>query len=102
MKTDITFTTQDKIEYISKKVIEDIKAFNPDHIFTVDDTAFKNVGIPFSKTHNVFFSGINKPFNEYLVSEDMDGLKFSGIEEQLDMEKFFKIISKIEFYPSRF
>jgi len=102
MKTDITFTTPDKIEYIAKKVIDDIKAFNPDHIFTVDDTAFKNVGIPFSKTHKVFFSGLNKPFNEYLVSEDMDGLQFCGIEEYLALDKIFKMISKIEFYPYKF
>lgn len=102
MKTDVTFTTPDKIEYISKRVIDDIKSFNPDHIFTIDDTAFKNVGMHFSNTHKIFFSGINKPFNEYLIAEDIDSLNFCGVEEYLELDKFFKMISKIEFYPYKF
>lgn len=102
MKTDLVFTTPDKIEYISKKVIEDINLFNPDYIFTVDDTAFKNVGIPLSKNKKIFFSGLNKPFNEYFIENDILMSNFSGVEEVIEMERFFKILSKIEFYPSKF
>lgn len=103
MKTDITFNTPDKIDYISKKVIDDIAAFKPDYIFTVDDNAFKNVGIPFSKTHHIFFSGLNKPFIEYVNSEnDMEFERFNGIEEILELERFFKVLSKLEYYPSKF
>lgn len=103
MKTDLIFTTQDKIEYISKKVIHDIKAFNPDYIFTVDDAAFKHIGIYFSQTHKVFFSGLNKPFLEYASSEsNLIKENCYGVEEIIYIDRFFKMLSKLEFYPSKF
>jgi hypothetical protein len=102
MKTGLTFTTPEEIEYISKKVIWDIKAFAPDYIFTVDDTAFKNIGIPFSKTHKIFFTGINKPILDYVNSDNIEISKYSGIEEYITLDKFFKMLSKIEVYPSKF
>lgn len=100
MKSSTTYCTQEKVDYISKKIIDDVDKFNPDYIFVIDDAAFKNVGIPLSDKHKIFFSGINKPFINYkndIVNID----SFSGVEENIPLDGFFKIMSKIEFYPSK-
>lgn len=100
MKTGSTFDTQEKIDYISKKVINDIKSFDPDYIFVVDDAAFKNVGIPMSESNMIFFTGLNKPFNSYgEIGTNFE--RFIGVEEIIPLERLFRVLDNVEFYPSK-
>ena len=43
-----------------------------------------------------------KYVTEDFIENDILMSNFSGVEEVIEMERFFKILSKIEFYPSKF
>lgn len=101
MKSDLIFDTQDKLSYISKKVITDIKSFDPDHIFVVDDAAFKHAGIPMSKEYDIFFTGINKPLLSYASDVDFNINRFYGVEEVIPLKRMLVMLDNVEFYPSK-
>lgn len=98
MKTDSVFDNQNKIDYIAKKVMSDIRNFGPDYIFVVDDAAFKSVGIPMSEDHDIFFTGLNKPLASY---SEADQSKFYGVEEIIPLKRMFVMLDVIEYYPSK-
>lgn len=101
MKSGSTFDTQDKIEYISKKIITDIKSFDPDYVFVVDDAAFKHIGIPMSKDHDIFFTGLNKPLFSYASDANFNVDKFYGVEEVIPLKRMLVMLDNVEFYPSK-
>lgn len=101
MKSESMFDTQEKIEYISKKIITDIKSFAPNYIFVVDDAAFKHVGIPMSKDNVIFFTGLNKPLYSYASDVNFNIEKFFGVEEVIPLKRMLVMLDSVEFYPSK-
>ena len=98
MKSITDFNTPDKIDYISKKIISDIDRFAPDYVFTIDDAAFYKIGAHYLKTHKVFFSGLNKPVEEYHFT-NVNNLV--GVQENISLSKLFKALDRGEYYPNK-
>lgn len=94
MKTNTIYDNQEKVNYISNKIMMDINSFSPDYIFTIDDAAFKNIGIPLSLSYKVYFSGINKPFGTY----DLENPIY-GVEEQIEINGLCRYFNLCDFYP---
>ena len=99
MKARKVHTTTYQRNSISTKIIKDVNEFNPDYVITTDDLAFEYIGIPLSKTKNILFSGLNKPFVEYKISNKE---KFCGVEEKITLDNFIKILDEVKFYPYKF
>ena len=82
---------------IAKMIIEDINKNKPDYIITTDDIAFEKCGIPLSENYKIFFSGLNKPFKEYNIS---NSCQFAGVEERISLENIFRIFDNVRFTPN--
>lgn len=103
LETNDRNTSKDSIRAVSQIAMDDIEKFNPDYIYTSDDTAFQYVGIPMSLKYKIFFSGLNKPFELYsLENPGMLLNNFYGVNENIDISNIFKIFQNAKIMPNKF
>ena len=102
MDTKRKNTTPAAMQKAGAAVLEDIEAFKPDVLVTLDDNAFREAGLKVAGRSDiaVVFSGMNgQPENynartPYLQSRERPGSNITGVYEKLYVERSIKVMEK--------
>jgi len=99
MDSKRTNTTKELMAKVAKQALEEIEIFQPDVVVTLDDNAFREVGMKLCGNENiqVVFSGLNgqpEKYNE--IRKFLDGrnpvLNITGIYEKLYVYRSIKVM----------
>ena len=102
METNIKNNSIPNKRYIGNLIIDKINKFNPDYIYLTDDNAFEYIGTKLSDKYKIITSGINKPFNSYLVNfADIKKENIIIIQELISLEKLNKLFDQLFFKPEK-
>lgn len=102
MDTRKTYTSDKQIEERGRLALEQIRAFKPDLVITLDDNAAKTVMMPLAGTSTpVVFSGINTQPEEYnrqqhfMTTRAKPGSNVTGVYEKLHIVKALDVMHTI-------
>lgn len=103
METNDKNTTPSSMKAIADEAIKEIEKNKPDIVYVTDDNAFALVGIPVSKDYPVFFSGINRSFEDYKKQfTNLDYNQLYGVDETIILTDMFKIFEQARFIPDKY
>ncbi|WP_141721069.1 ABC transporter substrate-binding protein [Desulfoplanes formicivorans] len=102
MLTKTQYITPDEIRQRGDLALRAIKDFDPDLIMTLDDNAFRTVGLDLAgdATRPVVFSGLNNPpevYNQthrFMQSRSYPGGNITGIYEKLYLYKTLQVLKQ--------
>lgn len=102
MNTKTINTTRAAMKKDAIAVMEDIKKFKPSIIFTVDDNAFREVGLPYNKKNfPVIFTGMNgqpEKYNKkvpFLDNKNRPCTNITGVYEKLHISTSINVLKNI-------
>jgi len=100
MDTKRTNTTPEAMQGVAAEVLREIDSFRPDVIVTLDDNAFREVGLPMAGRQDVatVFSGLNgqpEMYNArkyFMNSREKPGNNITGIYEKLYVVRSMRVM----------
>lgn len=94
--------TQYSLKVVADDIMKEVGLFKPKILVTIDDIAFRHVGIPHLKSGGfVLFSGINRSLAEYEKEYGVDTFsRAAGVEERISLDALPKVFSSANFAPS--
>ncbi|CAN2041704.1 ABC transporter or sensor sytem substrate-binding protein [Candidatus Magnetomoraceae bacterium gMMP-15] len=102
MNTKTINSTKDKMEIDAKQVLAEIDSLEPSIVFTIDDNAFREIGLKLiGKPFPVIFSGMNtqpEVYNQKKTFLDENGIptaNITGVYEKLHVQTSLGVIKAI-------
>jgi hypothetical protein len=100
MDTKRTNTTPEAMKRAASEALRQIDSFRPDVLVTLDDNAFREVGLPMAGRRDVaaVFSGMNgqpEMYNDrkpFMVSRDKPGGNITGVYEKLYVVRSMRVM----------
>lgn len=98
-----TFTDKTQVNDISSHVIKDIRRYNPDIIYVVDDAAFEYIGITLSEDFPIFFSGINQSYKGYSFKYKgiINNNNMFGVDELTNIDSLYNLFKSARIFPNK-
>jgi ABC-type uncharacterized transport system substrate-binding protein len=102
MNTKTVNSTPDKMKKEALVVLSEIESFGPDMVFTVDDDAFREVGLKLAgRSYPVIFTGMNgQPENyskstPFLDGQGKPGANITGVYEKLHFQTALNVMKGV-------
>jgi ABC-type uncharacterized transport system substrate-binding protein len=100
MDTKRTNTTAEAMQRVAAEVLREIDSFKPDVIVTLDDNAFREVGLPMAGRPDIaaVFSGMNgqpEMYNarkQFMNSREKPGNNITGVYEKLYVVRSMRVM----------
>ena len=102
MDTKRKYNSADAIKFQAEIAIARIEVYKPQVIITIDDNAFREVGLRFARSGDVsvVFSGLNKQpehynkLNLFMNSRFLPGFNITGVYEKLYVRRSLEVIQR--------
>ena len=102
METKVKHNTPELIQSQAKKILAKIKETRPDLLITLDDNAFRTIGLELARTDlPVVFSGINvqpETYNKtrpFMNNRETPGYNITGVYEKLHIREAVTVLSNM-------
>ncbi|WP_462324462.1 ABC transporter substrate-binding protein [Desulfoplanes sp.] len=103
MHTKMVYTSGAAIGLRGKLALLQIQRYRPDLVVTIDDNAFRTVGLPLARdpSQKVVFCGLNNPpeyfdaTQDFMQSRNHPGKNVTGIYEKLYLEKSLQVTKEV-------